>query len=40
MVPPARTLQDSRMSPHWTVYAAGACSIALAIAIIAMMLLM
>ncbi|MEJ0077493.1 MAG: hypothetical protein WDO17_19060 [Alphaproteobacteria bacterium] len=39
MVPPQRTPQDSHMSPHWTVYAAGACSIALAIAIIVMMLL-
>jgi len=27
------------MSPHWTVYAAGACSIALALAIVVMILL-
>ena len=31
--------QSSRMSPHWTIYAAGACSIALAVAIVVMILL-
>jgi fumarate reductase subunit D len=39
MVPSARRDQSSCMPPHWTVYAAGGCSIALAIAIVVMILL-
>ena len=35
----AGALHSSRMSPHWSVYVAGGCSIALAIAIVVMLLL-